>query len=325
MASTTVARAHTGVSSAVQPKPGLGGTGTEDDPIVIDWDGDDDKENPWNWSNLTKLTQTYQIAFSTFCVSLGSSMYAGGARGIAKDVFRNDGEVTALGISLYVLGFGLGPLARTTHPHTLCTVLTCMRSRARLTSRSSRRYPRHVRISPDERVHANSVTPQMYGRRKVFICSWIPFTLSQLGCWFARNPVQMLAFRLIGGAVGSAPLTGGGGGVSDMFAPRDRAFAMALYTMMPFMGPILGPLIGGAIAQNAGWRRIFLVLFCFAAMIAIVNILNMRESYTPVLLRWRARRLHLESGGTVHYLSKYDVGRSLSLAHLLRVNLSRPF
>ncbi|KZV78245.1 MFS general substrate transporter, partial [Exidia glandulosa HHB12029] len=34
---------------------------------------------------------------------------------------------------------------------------------------------------------------------------------------------------------------------------------------------------------------------------------------------------HLESGGTVHYLSKYDVGRSLSLAHLLRVNLSRPF
>lgn len=51
-----------------------------------------------------------QIAFSTFCVSLGSSMYAGGARGIARDVFHSNSEVTSLGISVYVLGFGLGPL-----------------------------------------------------------------------------------------------------------------------------------------------------------------------------------------------------------------------
>ena len=131
-------------------------------------------------------------------------------------------------------------------------------------------------------------------QRRVYLFSWIPFCFAQLGAWFARNSVQMLAFRLIAGTAGSAPLTGGGGGIrsvatpatatilngsySDMFAPRERAYAMSLYTMMPFMGPILGPLIGGAIAEKAGWRRIFVVLFCFAAVLAIVAIVNMRET-----------------------------------------------
>lgn len=37
------------------------GKGTEDDPIVIDWeDGVTDDENPYKWSRFKKLTQTYQ-------------------------------------------------------------------------------------------------------------------------------------------------------------------------------------------------------------------------------------------------------------------------
>lgn len=261
----------------------LGGKGTHDDPIVIDWDQDGkDPESPYNWSRTKKLVQTYQIAFSTFCVSLGSSMYAGGARGIARDVFRSRSDIATLGISLYVLGFGMGPLL----------------------------------FAP---------LSEMYGRRRVYIFSWVPFCFAHLGAWFAKNSVQMLAFRLIAGTAGSAPLTGGGGGISDMFAPRERAYAMSLYTMMPFLGPILGPLLGGAIAETIGWRRIFVVLFCFAAVLAIIAILNMKETYTPVLLRRRAHKLHLDSGGQLFYISKYDLGKNLSLGHLLRINLSRPF
>ena len=131
---------------------------------------------------------------------------------------------------------------------------------------------------------------------------------------------------------------------SDMYAPKDRAFAMSMYTMMPFLGPICGPIIGGAIVEHVDWTKIFLVLFCFALSIASLAVLNMRETvrhngfyfphllqglsylqYAPVLLRRRAQRLHLESGGKKYFISKYDIGKKLGLWITIRSNLPRPF
>ncbi|KAH7107459.1 MFS general substrate transporter [Auriculariales sp. MPI-PUGE-AT-0066] len=266
----------------IQSRPGSSGQqlGTKEDPIVIDW-ADGDTENPLNWSALTKLTQTVQVALGTFCVTLGSSTYAGGARAIGHALGMNN-VVTLLGVSLYVLGFGVGPLVW-------------------------------------------APCSELYGRKRIFLVSWIPFTLAQIGCWFAVDGTMMLVFRFLAGAFGTAPLAGGGGTVGDMFAPQDRTYAMALYSMMPFLGPIMGPLIGGAIVDTVGWKRIFLILFCFALFLATLAVLNMRETYAPVLLRRKAQRMHRESGGKKHYVSKYDLGKNLSLGHVLRLNLSRPF
>ncbi|KNZ71569.1 hypothetical protein J132_08627 [Termitomyces sp. J132] len=50
-----------------------------------------------------------QLALSTFTVSFGSSSYSGGIQGIMSD-FNTSEDVAILGISLYVLGFALGPL-----------------------------------------------------------------------------------------------------------------------------------------------------------------------------------------------------------------------
>jgi len=50
-------------------------------------------------------------------------------------------------------------------------------------------------------------------QKRIFLISWIPFTLAQLGCWHAQNGPMMLTFRFLAGALGSAPLAGGGGTV----------------------------------------------------------------------------------------------------------------
>ncbi|EPQ58477.1 MFS general substrate transporter [Gloeophyllum trabeum ATCC 11539] len=84
------------------------GAGTRENPYIVDWDRND-PENPYNWPKRRKWLITSQLAISTWTVSFGSSAYSGGLR-FTESMFHVSEEVAVLGISLYVLGFGLGPL-----------------------------------------------------------------------------------------------------------------------------------------------------------------------------------------------------------------------
>ncbi|KAF9451214.1 MFS general substrate transporter [Macrolepiota fuliginosa MF-IS2] len=84
------------------------GSGTPEDPYIVDWDLND-PEDPYNWSKTRRWFITAQLALTTFTVSFGSSAYSGGLQDITRALNISD-EIAILGISLYVLGFALGPL-----------------------------------------------------------------------------------------------------------------------------------------------------------------------------------------------------------------------
>ncbi|QPG95263.1 hypothetical protein C2857_007919 [Epichloe festucae Fl1] len=84
------------------------GSGTDSDPYVIHWIPDDAR-NPMNFSNFRKWLITITVAIATLAVSLVSSAYTGGLRQIMAD-FNVSQEVATLGVSLFVLGFAVGPL-----------------------------------------------------------------------------------------------------------------------------------------------------------------------------------------------------------------------
>lgn len=84
------------------------GSGTENDPYIVEWIPDDPR-NPMLFSNTLKWAYTIIVAFATFGVSLGSSAYAGSIKEVLHE-FHIGEEVSTLGVSLYVLGFALGPL-----------------------------------------------------------------------------------------------------------------------------------------------------------------------------------------------------------------------
>ncbi|KAI0262883.1 major facilitator superfamily domain-containing protein [Gloeopeniophorella convolvens] len=88
-----------------QPYPGKG---TWDEPFVVSWQ-DGDPDNPYNWSFKRKWVIVAQQSLSTFTVSFASSAYSGGMAFMRKDIPMSE-TVSVIGISLYVLGFGLGPL-----------------------------------------------------------------------------------------------------------------------------------------------------------------------------------------------------------------------
>lgn len=66
-------------------------------------------ENPQTYSQAYKWTVTMIVATVTLAVALASSIYSGAIRSVEED-FNPSTEVAILGVSLFVLGFAIGPL-----------------------------------------------------------------------------------------------------------------------------------------------------------------------------------------------------------------------
>lgn len=81
----------------------------EFDNFLVDWNGADDPEYPLNWSIVEKTALISQIMLLTCITYMGSSIYTPGQEDIQKEF--HVGHVTAtLNMSLYVLGYGIGPV-----------------------------------------------------------------------------------------------------------------------------------------------------------------------------------------------------------------------
>ncbi|KAJ5519875.1 Major facilitator superfamily domain general substrate transporter [Penicillium fimorum] len=84
------------------------GSGTEDDPYAVVWIPADPR-NPMNFHPIRKWSITLLVSFVTLAVSLVSSAFSGGMSQIMED-FGASQEIVILGVSLFVLGFAIGPL-----------------------------------------------------------------------------------------------------------------------------------------------------------------------------------------------------------------------
>ena len=84
------------------------GSGTEEDPFVVEFIPNDPRD-PMGFSYFTKWAITINVAIATLAVAFVSSAYSGGVQQIIKTFGVSD-EIVVLGISLFVLGVGLGPL-----------------------------------------------------------------------------------------------------------------------------------------------------------------------------------------------------------------------
>lgn len=98
---------HSKEEAHYHPSSPYHGSGTALDPFVVEF-GVGDPRNPMNFSAARKWMITSVVTLSVFAVTLTSSAYSGSADQIREE-FNSSREVFALGISLYVLGFAVGP------------------------------------------------------------------------------------------------------------------------------------------------------------------------------------------------------------------------
>jgi len=137
---------------------------------------------------------------------------------------------------------------------------------------------------------------EFYGRRPIYLVSFSFFLIWLIPSAVAHNIQTMLIARFFDGLSGSAFLSVAGGTVGDMFNREQLQFPMMVYTGSPFIGPTIGPLIAGFINQYTSWRWTFYVLIIWSATNLGMIALLVPETYHPVLLRKKARKMRKETG-----------------------------
>ncbi|KAG2042966.1 major facilitator superfamily domain-containing protein [Suillus americanus] len=162
---------------------------------------------------------------------------------------------------------------------------------------------------------------EVYGRVWVLHLGNLFFLAFNLGCALSRDTVSFIVLRFLAGLAGSAPMACGGGVVSDLFAERDRASAMALYSIGPLIGPAIGPVMGGFIAESVGVQYVFYVVIAISGVAAMIGIPLLRETYAPVI-RLRLDNIALDPEKTTagHPAPQHEMGKWA----YLWLNLKRP-
>ena len=77
--------------------------------MLVDWDGPDDPQNPFNFSSRRKWLITISLSFLNATTTFSSSIFSTATKQTAEQ-FQVGEEVMVLGTSLYLLGFVFGPV-----------------------------------------------------------------------------------------------------------------------------------------------------------------------------------------------------------------------
>ncbi|KAK7433011.1 hypothetical protein QQZ08_000482 [Neonectria magnoliae] len=246
---------------------------------LVDFEGPDDLYRPLNWPTQKKVTTTLLYGLVTMTATWASSAYSAGTAQIAER-YNVSTQVATLGTTLFLFGFGLGPL--------LWAPLS-----------------------------------EVYGRRlAVFVPMSIAICFS-FGTATAKDFQTIMLTRFFGAFFASAPVTNTGGVLGDLFSPAWRGIAMAGYAMAVVGGPVLGPIVSAAVVQDPslGWRWTEYLTGILQAAVLVIAVIFIDESYPPILLVYKARRLRHDTGNWALHaqFEEWDVNvKQLAQKFLLR-------
>lgn len=82
---------------------------THDGITLVDWYTTDDADNPQNWESGRKAWTAFVICWYTFVVYCASAIYTSSEAEVMQ-VFHVQQTKASLGLSMYVIGYGLGPM-----------------------------------------------------------------------------------------------------------------------------------------------------------------------------------------------------------------------
>ncbi|PLB36570.1 MFS transporter [Aspergillus candidus] len=104
------------ISRMSEPEPNLtrrvtshGTTGTSDPSYEVDWEGDDDPENPKNWSLAYKAMCIAFLSWNTVMIVIYSTSYTSGAEQISAE-FESSSIIVTLGLTFYLIGLAVGSM-----------------------------------------------------------------------------------------------------------------------------------------------------------------------------------------------------------------------
>jgi DHA2 family multidrug resistance protein len=99
----------------------------------------------------------------------------------------------------------------------------------------------------------------LLGRKRLYLCSFVVFTLGSVLCGTAQNFAQMLIYRTLQGIGGGTLIPVSQAILRETFPEEEQGMAMAIYGMGVVLAPGFGSILGGWLTDNYGWPWIFYI------------------------------------------------------------------
>ncbi|TIC02435.1 MFS general substrate transporter [Wallemia mellicola] len=146
---------------------------------------------------------------------------------------------------------------------------------------------------------------EAFGRKYTLIfCLWV-LTLFNIADAVSSTPEALYVCRFFAGFFGGCMIIVVGPCIGDMFTAKDKQIALAIYACCPYLGPSIAPIVSGFIHDSGtSWRWMFGVLAIFSGSCAILALFILPETYEPVLLVWKAKKLRKETQDTRYVAPK---------------------
>jgi MFS transporter, DHA1 family, multidrug resistance protein len=165
---------------------------------------------------------------------------------------------------------------------------------------------------------------EVYGRKMAVLPPVFVAACMTFGTAVAKDVQTIMITRFFAGFFSSAPVTNTGGVLADLFPPSQRGIAIASYSIAVVTGPAIGPLIGAAYVSDLslGWRWTEYFSAILTLAILLLDVIFCDETYPPVLLVYKARKLRIASGNWALH-AKFEEW-DISLTELAHKYLVRP-
>lgn len=128
----------------------------------------------------------------------------------------------------------------------------------------------------------------LLGRKRLFIYSFILFTIGSILCGMATTFSQMIFFRIVQGVGGGSLIPVSQAIMREAFPDKEQGMAMAIYGMGVVLAPAIGPILGGWLTDQYGWEWIFFINVPVGVLgIFLINLIV----HDPPYLRRGLRRI----------------------------------
>ena len=117
------------------------------------------------------------------------------------------------------------------------------------------------------------------GRKKMLLIALVAFGASSAACAFAGSPAELIAARAVLGLGAAVIIPMSIAVLPVLFAPEERARAIAVIMGATFIAFPVGPLLGGWLLDNFWWGSVFLINVPVVVLALVAVALLMPESH----------------------------------------------
>ncbi|KAK8004388.1 hypothetical protein PG989_004107 [Apiospora arundinis] len=120
------------------------------------------------------------------------------------------------------------------------------------------------------------------GRRPIYLIAMVLYLLANIALSYSPNFAVLLLFRGVQSGGGASTLILGSGVIQDISPPSSRGTFISFYFAIRNFSIAIGPVLGGALAQQFGFRSIFIFLLIVTVILLLIVVFYLPETLRAI-------------------------------------------